>query len=116
MGIIGAARAGWMVGIDPHDKDSQVLAVSKCNLSAKPESIRYRIDPVEDSSVVEWLDTCDVDADALVASPQNQKQAKENLIDVMTHKGGEVKVRDVQRASRRWATAEAGVVRIESPS
>ena len=107
MGIIGAARAAWMVGTDPNDKDTHVLAVSKSNLAPKPDSLGYRIDTVDDVGVVEWLGESHLDADAIVASPQGQGQAKESLTEMMTRKGGEVKVRDVQRASRRWSTAEA---------
>ena len=107
MGIIGAARAGWMVGTDPTDKDSHVLAVSKSNLAPKPDSLGYRIDTVDDVGVVEWLGESHLDADAILASPQGQGQAKENLTELIARKGGEVKVRDVQRASRQWSTAEA---------
>jgi len=112
MGIIGAARAGWMVGTDPNDSDSQVLAVSKCNLSARPESLRYRIETVDDWSVIEWLGTCDVDADALVANPQSQKP--DDLVALINKRGGRVTVRDLQRARQsRFPTSDAAETALE---
>jgi hypothetical protein len=43
IGIIGAARTGLLVGVDPDDEQRQVLAVSKSNLAAKPSSLAYRL-------------------------------------------------------------------------
>jgi hypothetical protein len=43
IGIIGAARAGLLVGVDPDDDGRRILAVSKSNLAAKPTSLAYRL-------------------------------------------------------------------------
>ena len=75
-----------MVGTDPNDKDRQVMPVSKCNLSAKPQSLRYRIETGDDWSVIEWLGICDLDAEALVASPQTQKP--DDLVELINKRGG----------------------------
>lgn len=58
IGIIAAARAAFLVGSIPDDEDSgdRVLAPIKCNLSAKPPALRYRIqlDPLRDVGRVTW--------------------------------------------------------------
>jgi hypothetical protein len=43
--IIGAARAAWIAGTDPEDETGErhVLAMNKCNLSARPDSLAYRL-------------------------------------------------------------------------
>lgn len=46
IGIVGAARAGLLVGVDPDDDARRVLAVSKCNLGPEPPSVAFRL--VED--------------------------------------------------------------------
>jgi AAA domain len=43
IGIIGAARSGLLVGVDPDDEDRRILAVSKSNLAAKAPSLAYRV-------------------------------------------------------------------------
>lgn len=72
IGIIGAARAGLIVGSDEdEDEDRSVLAVVKSNLAAKPPSLAYRLvnAPEHGCARVEWLGTCDRNADDLVAPP-----------------------------------------------
>ena len=47
IGIIGAARAGFMCGTDPDDETGQprVLASVKSNLAAEPPALAYRLVP-----------------------------------------------------------------------
>jgi AAA domain len=46
IGIVGAARAGLLVGADPDDDKARVLAVTKSNLGPEPPSVAFRL--VED--------------------------------------------------------------------
>lgn len=53
IGIIGAARAGLMVVWDPDDAEGnrRILAPTKSNLAALPESMAYTVEPVHVESV-----------------------------------------------------------------
>ncbi len=58
IGIIGAARAGLIVGQDPDDSTRRVLAISKTNLAPGGEpSLVYRVksDPELNVGAIEWL-------------------------------------------------------------
>lgn len=48
IGIIGAARAGLIVAVDPDDETRRVLAVTKSNLAAMPTALAYRLVPDEE--------------------------------------------------------------------
>lgn len=71
IGIIGAARAGLLVGVDPDDEHRRILAVSKSNLAAKPESLAYRIagDELYDTARVVWDGASGHTAEQLVGRP-----------------------------------------------
>ena len=45
IGIVGAARAGFLVAPDPDDENVRVLACVKSNLAAMPDSLAYRLRP-----------------------------------------------------------------------
>ena len=55
IGIIGAARAGFVAAADPEDATRCVFAATKSNLAVAPESLNYRLVPSGDSVRVEWL-------------------------------------------------------------
>ena len=62
IGIIGAVRAGLIVGTDPDDPSCKVLAVSKCNLAPEGQpSLRYRVVTDDEYGVgaIEWLGKTD---------------------------------------------------------
>ncbi|NIK57898.1 AAA family ATPase [Kribbella shirazensis] len=56
IGIVGAARAAYLVARDPDDEGRRILACSKSNLAAEPPSLAYRL--VDDAPTgcarVEW--------------------------------------------------------------
>jgi AAA domain/DnaB-like helicase N terminal domain len=81
--IIGAARSGLLVGIDPDDPESAVLAPTKHNLAKRPESLKYRV--IEASwelnggrkitvSKIAWRGTSERTAQELVGPPQNEDE------------------------------------------
>ncbi|GAA3565858.1 hypothetical protein GCM10022222_57080 [Amycolatopsis ultiminotia] len=51
IGIIGAARAGYVVAPDPDDETRRVLACTKNNLAQMPSSLTYRLESTPDSHV-----------------------------------------------------------------
>jgi|GEM_PF-4088356 len=77
IGIIGAARAGLVVGEDPDDQtgETRILAVSKSNLSRKAASLRYRITPFASSVVVTWLGESEHRASTLLTSPEGEQRS-----------------------------------------
>ncbi len=58
IGIIGAARAAFLVARDPEDEQRRILAVTKSNLAAEPPALAYRLvdDPLNFCARVEWED------------------------------------------------------------
>lgn len=76
VGIVGAVRSAMLVGRDPDDAESCVLAHSKGNLAPAPKSLRYRVVDCEGIGRIEWLGVADgVTADHLAALPD--QHAKE---------------------------------------
>jgi hypothetical protein len=91
IGLIGAARTALLVGYDPYDPDSRILAVTKNNLGKTPKSWRYQLESksgctVEnqpwEASIVKWMDLSDVSANQLVAEPKPDKTGA--MQDAMT--------------------------------
>ena len=63
IGIAGAARASMIVGRDPADNGTKVLAMNKINLAAFPRSLAYRIEPTPDGAArIAWLGETDLQA------------------------------------------------------
>ena len=69
VGIVGAARVGLLVALDPDDDTLRVLASVKNNLAPMPPSLTYRLVPDElrDVARVEWVGESEHDAHALLA-------------------------------------------------
>lgn len=59
IGLTGAARAVFMVGIDPADSDGRILACVKSNLAIEPPSLRFSIESVGATSRIRWGETCE---------------------------------------------------------
>ncbi len=70
IGIIGAARAGLIVAIDPDDETRRVLAVTKSNLAAMPTALAYRLVPDEEHGCarVRWEGPTEHRANDLLAT------------------------------------------------
>lgn len=68
IGIVGAARAGWTVAINPNDEAQRVLASVKANLGAKPEALGFKLlpHPHFPCAQIHWTGTVDLDADELL--------------------------------------------------
>src|SRR5215208_1921626 len=75
IGIIGAARAGLLVGPHPDDEDLRVLAGQKSNLGPPPESLKYRIETAEnDSARVNYEGTVEMKPQDLLKGPQDEEE------------------------------------------
>jgi hypothetical protein len=74
--VIAHARSGLLAGLDPEDGTTRVLAVNKSNLTAKPKSLKFALEPFEDVCRIGWHGTSPCTADDLV-QPQPSKEEKE---------------------------------------
>ena len=71
IGIIGAARAGLLVGRDPDAESHRILACTKSNLAASPASLRYTLEPViANICRVVWCGASAYQADDLIQQPE----------------------------------------------
>jgi len=89
IGLIAAARAGFMVGPDPDDAEGnrRVFAPVKCNLAVFPPSLLFRLvqDQADPVAHVEWLGETTVTALELVREPERDgRQRGSNLVPCAT--------------------------------
>jgi predicted nucleic acid-binding Zn ribbon protein len=116
IGIVGAARAGFMVGLDPSDDTGQrrVLAPVKCNLGPEPPALAYRLvpDDLHGCAHVVWDGVSEHRASGLLAEPGDPEERTERdeaaawLIGYLTDHGGEARAGDVFKAGRPNGHAE----------
>ena len=117
IGIIGAARAGFMCGADPDDDSGQarVFACVKSNLAAEPPALAYRLVPdgLRGCARVQWEGISDHGASSLLTEPAGDEErddrterneAAEWLTGYLTDNGGEATPGDAKKAAR-----EAGI-------
>ena len=92
IGFIGAARTAFLVGPDPHTPECRVLAMTKSNLGELERSWRYRIvgktsppgeEPAWSASAIEWVEECDVQANALVAEKTHSSKALHAAVEFL---------------------------------
>lgn len=71
----GAARVGFLVGVDPDNPRGRLLACVKSNLALKPPSMRYEIESSPDGTpFVAWHGTSGVDAQGALDGPRRASQ------------------------------------------
>lgn len=77
IGIIGAARCGLLLAVDPDDPTRRILAVSKANLSPTTPSLAFRLQPVPGTDVacVVWEGESPHTAADLLRPRTNREQA-----------------------------------------
>jgi AAA domain len=66
VGIIGAARVGWLAGRHPDEPDVRVLAQLKNNLAPVPLALTYRLGPVGEVARVDWGEESDLAPDEIL--------------------------------------------------
>jgi hypothetical protein len=76
IGIIGAARTGYLIAKDPQAENRRVLASTKNNLAKPPSSLMFTLEESEGGAVrVNWLGESEVSAKDLLATPQDREHA-----------------------------------------
>jgi AAA domain len=69
VGIIGAARVGWLAGRHPDEPEVRVLAQLKNNLAPVPLALTYRLGPVGEVARVDWGEESDLAPDEILTHP-----------------------------------------------
>lgn len=117
IGIIGAARSGLLVGRDPdqgEDSEGRVLASTKCNLAAKPESLSFHLEATEANGIptsrIVWDGASSHDANALLAQADDGErgaleEAKEVLESILAN--GQIQADEVKKQYRQAGISDA---------
>lgn len=89
--VTGAARAEFMIGVDPADPEARILACVKSNLAPEPPSLRFHIESCGDTSRVSWGDHCDTSAHDLCSTGSDKRgggksdEARTIIEDMLAH-------------------------------
>lgn len=84
IGIIGAARVGLMAGRDPADENLVVLACSKNNIAARPDSLAFRLVSSEHdpgTAVLRWEGVSPLSAEDLCRPAPSGSPARDDAGD-----------------------------------
>ncbi|WP_100501941.1 AAA family ATPase [Geodermatophilus chilensis] len=120
IGIVGAARAAYLVARDPEDEDRRIFAVTKCNLALEPPSLAYRLvdDPDHGCARIEWEDApVEHTAASLLRGPVDDEDRTERdeaadwLLGYLTDNGGTAARKDIVKAARAAGYSEATLKR-----
>lgn len=112
IGIVGAARAAFLVARDPEDEGRRIFAVTKSNLAAEPSALAYRLvdSPEHGCARVEWeSEPLDITAAQLLRTPEDEDRSEsDEATDWLTGflAGGSVSRKDVLRASKAEGYSE----------
>ena len=116
IGIIGAARVGLMAGRDPADENLVVLACSKNNIAARPDSLAFRLvsspnDP--GTAVIRWEGTSPLSAEDLCRPAPSDSPARDEAQDWLEAEleGGPRPAADLYRAAEAAGITEATLKR-----
>ena len=125
IGIIGAARSGLLVAVDPEDAEgsTRVLAIQKANLAARAPSLKYRITEVRPGVAgVAWVGESNLSAYDLLDAAGQDQEGKSELDEtsswlIATLKDGPVQTKQLQRdaegAGHSWATVRRAQRRLK---
>lgn len=130
IGIIGAARAAFIVAPDPADDGQVVIACSKINIAVAPASLAFRLSDAGGCAQVQWADkpVSYTATDLLAAGAETTDERDERdwitewLIRYLIDNGSEATAGDATKAgekvgiparSLRRARARSGCIRKE---
>ena len=100
-GLVGAARALYLFGIDPADKDQRALVPVKFNLGPMPKAMTFELDEIEFLDEKDRLETV---AGRLIVVSDNENIAP---LSVLSHDGGSQtggKTAEKREAAAEWLT------------
>lgn len=102
IGIVGAARFGYMVARDPEDERRRVLASTKANLAVQPPALGFELVDKDGYARIEWHGAVSHSADDLVR-PEDEDSDDRNdaaawLRSYLADNGGEAEAEAVLKA------------------
>lgn len=105
IGIVGAARAGYLFARDPDDENRVILAATKLNVATMPTSCAYRlVDHGNGAARVDWLGNTGHRADDLTHAPDPDREESQSvaafLRELLADHGGEMSHKDAAKAVR----------------
>jgi hypothetical protein len=121
IGIIGAARSGLLIAVDPKDENRRVMAVTKSNLSSKPPALAFHLipDDLHACARIVWDGPCKFKASELLNPLIERENSDQPVIPSVVAAGAVVfqilrngprKVQDVRAevkaAGLSWRMAE----------
>jgi len=105
IGIVGAARSGFLIAKDPEDDGRRVLASIKSNLAPPAPSLVFGLSSTENGAVrVDWKGESTLDASALLSAPTDPEErsvlqeARDLLREVLSE--GPVPASEVKQEAR----------------
>lgn len=111
IGIIGAARMGSLVAVDPQDENRRVLAPTKNNLTMQPKSLTYSLEEAENGAVkVVWTGESDLSASDLLQTfgetePEVRGEAEQFLLSLL--EDGPVPSEEIFKAAKTARISES---------
>jgi len=104
IGIVGAARAGWLVARDPDDEHTRVLACTKSNLAPEFPSLAYRLEsaPGTDVARIVWTGESTHHAGDLLRTERDDSDARRVdtwLLDLLNQHHGKATANTVNTAA-----------------
>jgi hypothetical protein len=123
IGIIGAARMGSLVAIDPKDEERRVLAPVKNNLAVHPRSLIYTLEEAANGAVrVVWVGESEYSASELLQSVRPdradaRREAEAFLVSLLsddpvpkTQVEEEARAANISDSTLRRAKSSLGVI------
>lgn len=106
IGIIGAARCGLLVAVDPDDPERRILAPTKSNLDRPPAALAFRLVamPGTDVARVEWIGQTGHTAAALLAAPDDEARSERDEAKAWLHDAlatGPVAAKEIRDRARQ---------------
>jgi len=105
IGIIGAARAGFVIGRDKEDSARRLFACQKSNLGPEPATLAYRLvsDDAHGCAAVQWEPdpVNGVSADDVLSADSDDGDAARFVRDYLADAGGQAEAGDVIKAGRQ---------------
>jgi AAA domain len=80
MGVIGAARAGFLAAHDPTDLSKFVLTPTKANLGPLPPALGYRVRVANGQAVIEWLGPTGTTAEDAARGPKRATAERPDVV------------------------------------
>jgi len=112
IGIIGAARSGLLVALDPNDPDGgrRILAVTKANLAALPPALAFHVETQDDVPRIVWEGETSHTAEALLAVrlPEDERSALDETVEFLLATLAE---HDLPAAEVKAAARPAGIAK-----